>query len=862
MYESIEQFIKAITDIGLVSHEDLDSHHNVIRDSHSPREAAAICVEKDLLTPYQAERILAGQVQDCIIAERFVLLERIGAGGMGNVFRARDRELDRVVAIKIMAPHNLQNPDAVMRFKREARALAQFALPNVVQAFDSGEDRGRNFLVMEYVNGVSLQELVRQRGKLPPTVAADYIYQTAVGMDQAHGRGLIHRDIKPANLLLTPEGHIKILDLGLARFVQDQIPDAELTRDNVGMGTPDYMAPEQFRDARSVDPRADIYSLGCTLYYLVTGLVPFPGSSLSEKMDAHENKTPPPLEERCPEVPAGLALTIERMMAKRPGDRIQHMKAVAEALAPYVAGSSPSLPSIRQTISFHGGRLPPARRWRMRSWGAAAITLMVLVAAALLWPQFVAPVLKQPADKSDIESLARDDIDRSSDSDAQRAGEGELDQPPARGDQIGQQLAAPDDPDVLTVSQAPEGGGAYRTIGAALREVTPGQTIRILDNAVYDEIVRINSPTRQRGIELESAHGATVTANRLAGNLVEISGVAQVSLRGLQIVARGTMTGQPNTLIAVLGPSSGFRAENLRFEAPAGTPVNALEYGAWPTADDEPPSVVERCEFSGGSAGIGVIAATADYKTSYPAGDLIVRDNMFHDVSMGIVVQGAGRRIQIYGNRILNAGRFGLQLENLLEPASHVLIANNTVFESDIALRVWDVRPRGEHIQIRNNVFLDSKTSDTLFIDSGGSHTRPRGPGDGTAVHGVWTMSRNTRQQDPPPALGPFAQAWIPPAEDDLAAVSSDGFHLDRNDLDNLLRPKTSLVPPATESNAGDPPLPDYIGALPPPGFEPFDWNKTWEAWNDVPFFVDADGDSAPRAVTGGDQGNDAKADH
>src|SRR5262249_32943438 len=162
----------------------------------------------------------------------------------------------------------------------------------------------------EYVPGTSLSQLLKSEGRVMPLLAAEYIRQAALGLQHAHDKGLVHRDLKPANLLLTPQREVKILDLGLARFVQDQAGQASLTREGTGMGTPDYMAPEQFSNARSVGPRADIYSLGCTLYHLLAGQVPFPGSSISEKARAHEEQEPPALEERCSEAPAGLVLVV------------------------------------------------------------------------------------------------------------------------------------------------------------------------------------------------------------------------------------------------------------------------------------------------------------------------------------------------------------------------------------------------------------------------------------------------------------------------------------------------------------------------------------------------------------------------
>src|SRR5262245_11512083 len=310
---------------------------------------------------------------------RYQLLERLGRGGMGEVYLAHDTQLDRRVAVKVLPPESVNDPEAVARFRREARALAKLSHSAIVQAHDAAEESGRHFLVMEYVEGPSLEHVLKREGPIAPTRAADYIYQAARGLQHAHEKGLIHRDLKPSNLLVTARGEVKLLDLGLARFLQDQIADPDLTREGQGLGTPDYTAPEQFHDAHASDARSDIYALGCTLYRLLTGRVPFPGTSLSEKAGAHEGKEPTPIEELCPEAPLGLALTVRKMMAKRPADRFQSAREVAAALAPYVAGSSPLQEQIRTTNDWQGGqltmkaiRLPSRRRgWQTAVAGAA-----------------------------------------------------------------------------------------------------------------------------------------------------------------------------------------------------------------------------------------------------------------------------------------------------------------------------------------------------------------------------------------------------------------------------------------------------------------------------------------------------------
>jgi uncharacterized protein (TIGR03067 family) len=274
--------------------------------------------------------------------------------------------MERRVALKVINRNLIDQPAAVERFRREVKTAAKLAHPNIVTAFDAEQAGDTHFLVMEYVEGTSLARVVAEEGRLPVARACDYVRQAALGLQHAYEQGMVHRDIKPHNLMLTPAGQVKVLDFGLARFAQESQPAAApplpeaaaadapsagtLTHEGTVMGTPDYIAPEQVRDAHAADIRADIYSLGCTLYDLLAGHAPFPDGTALQKVMAHVEKKPRPLTELRKDVPAGLARVVARMLAKEPAQRYQTPAEVAAALQPFAGGK----PARRRRLLLAG----------------------------------------------------------------------------------------------------------------------------------------------------------------------------------------------------------------------------------------------------------------------------------------------------------------------------------------------------------------------------------------------------------------------------------------------------------------------------------------------------------------------------
>jgi WD40 repeat protein/serine/threonine protein kinase len=447
-YQSGTDLLSAVRQARLLLPPQLEEAARLPASAGDARSLARELVQRGWLTPFQVNKLFQGRGAALVLGQ-YVLLERLGEGGMGQVFKAHHQRLERLVALKLIRPDRLASPDAIQRFHREARAAARLAHPNIVAVYDADDIDGTHYFAMEYVEGTDLSNLVHKRGPLPVAEACDYVRQAALGLQHAHEQGMVHRDIKPANLMLVSNKQqretinqsplathqIKILDMGLARLGPADRGDGTeaLTEDGAVMGTPDYMAPEQATDTHRTDIRADLYSLGATLYFLLTGKVPFAGGTLATKLLRLQTEEPQAVDRVRADVPPGVAAVVRKLLSKKPADRYRTPADLVAALAPYcTSGLAAAVPVAKvafpvaqpvSAVETVSGAAPPADAteviakpvpagWTRRQWAQAlsgiGVAALVGLVAWWVWPRQAED--KPPAAGAPLDNLDPNEI--------------------------------------------------------------------------------------------------------------------------------------------------------------------------------------------------------------------------------------------------------------------------------------------------------------------------------------------------------------------------------------------------------------------------------------------------------------------
>jgi serine/threonine protein kinase len=414
---SIDTLLAVLRRAELLAPEQVDEIvRELVPHYHDPLDLCEYLVQIDWLTSYQLQLLLAGQYRKLTLGP-FQILDQLGEGGLSEVFKAWDTVHGRLVALKVLRP-DLARGDAVRQFQREHESITRLSHPNIIKTYQAGTQGKLHFFAMEFVEGMDLERFIGQVGPLCVEMACDYARQAATGLQHAHQSGLVHRDLKPANLfLLNPplpglaavalrktESVVKILDWGLARCVREseqEVPaesEEETEREKGALiGTADYIAPEQARDATLVDIRADIYSLGCVLYYLLTGQPPFPAATLMQKLLMHQTKEPPSVRALRDDVPEELDAIIRKMLAKDPIDRYQIPLLVVTPLRRFSAPALSSTNGMRLGTPTGNGYRPGSAPSLNRPGSSATLPVPSAPGTPINLPRpGTQPTLKRP----------------------------------------------------------------------------------------------------------------------------------------------------------------------------------------------------------------------------------------------------------------------------------------------------------------------------------------------------------------------------------------------------------------------------------------------------------------------------------
>jgi serine/threonine-protein kinase len=352
---------------GVLAERQFEAVRTRVKSGEYPTDPHALAerlVQEEILTRFQANRLLQNKAHGLVI-DRYVLLERLGEGAMGRVFKAQHRLMGRLVALKLISPQYATRAKSIARFRRELRLIGRLDHPHIVRAYDAAQFGSSFYLVMEYAPGRSLDRVYESRGRLPADEVIDYAAQAALGLAHAHAQGIVHRDVKPSNLLLTDDNQIKVLDLGLGILIDAEDESSFATAAGRAVGTIDYMSPEQ-ASGSDLDGRSDCFGLGCTMYILMSGQLPFPAETDLKRLVRRLEGPPVPITEHLPHLPADVVQVLDKLMAREPEDRYQTAAEAAAALRALLqsSGSAPSeippKPPPPDPIRISAGSTPPA----------------------------------------------------------------------------------------------------------------------------------------------------------------------------------------------------------------------------------------------------------------------------------------------------------------------------------------------------------------------------------------------------------------------------------------------------------------------------------------------------------------------